>query len=130
MAGETDPVRIAQQNEYAARRAELYRQDQIKKDNVSRIANYLKNELKLKEGTVLKMRGCKDGFGLREFIRWDEHGNLVCWQLLSNRNRLNKHHQLFSPNYDRSNQVTTHMPDKVSGIVIDGVLTPIKSLIK
>lgn len=66
----------------------------------------------LKPGMLLKMRGCKDGTGLREFIRWDGE-NLVCWQIKQIPHR--------GPNgmeirLENANIVTTHMADKVAGV--------------
>ena len=85
----------------------------------------------LKPGMLLKMKGCKDGRGLREFIKWDNNDNLVCWQIS---------HRVWSEvigggkvvrreTTEKTNQVTTHMADKVSWVLIDNVQVPVNKLI-
>jgi hypothetical protein len=69
------------------------------------------------------MSGCRDGKGIREFIRWDSNDNLICWQI-----RLC--HQWVKTGMGgcgeyrtvetKTNQVTTHMPDKISWINLYG----------
>lgn len=66
----------------------------------------------IEPGTRLKMKGCRDRSGVREFIRWDGN-NLVCWQILSG---------------ERTDCVTTHMPDKVTKVFKDGKIYPVRSL--
>ena len=83
----------------------------------------------LKPGMKLKMRGCKDGTGLREFISWDTSNNLVCWQLQRVR-RLDANYRLIGWEETKTNQVTTHMPDKVARIFVDGTGLQVKSIIK
>ena len=73
----------------------------------------------LQPGTLIKMRGCRDGKGLREFIRWDSDDSLVCWQIIRSPHRADI----------KSNQVTTHMPDKVSWIMLNGKEIPIGKLV-
>jgi hypothetical protein len=82
----------------------------------------------IKPGTRLKMKGCKDRLGLREFIRWDG-SNLVCWQirrqLIYSRDFKTQKVEEFN-----TNQVTTHMPDKVQEIYVDGTALKVKSILK
>jgi hypothetical protein len=83
-------------------------------------------------GTMLKMRGCKDGNGIREFIRW-ENDYLVCWQILRRRVWRGKPDGTggsFVYQDTKSNQVTTHMPDKVARIFVGGKDLPIKNFVK
>jgi hypothetical protein len=74
----------------------------------------------IKPGTRLKMKGCKDGHGLREFIEW-EGNNLVCWQI--SRSVVGG-----CLNVTRNKIVTTHMPDKVQEIYVDGTALKVKSI--
>lgn len=78
----------------------------------------------LKEGNILKMVGCRDGHGYREFIRWTPNNNLVCWQMEAERSRGN--YKVFVP-ASRGILVTTHMADKVSKIQLNGKFVPITS---
>ena len=85
---------------------------------------------KLSPGTLLKMRGCKDGTGLREFIRWDKDGFLVCWQIKLRRVNGARGQ---APTFDfyNTNIVTTHMADKVAGVYSSDrkTLTKIKDIL-
>lgn len=98
---------------------ELEQADRDAKTN--RLVTALKKVLK--PGVTLKMKGCKDGAGIREFIRWDNSNNLVCWQI--RRRRLPRGWE-----DTKTNQVTTHMPDKVQEIYVDGTALQIKSILK
>ena len=115
-----DPAVIAQreaakkwQEEYAQRRKEKQARNEKAKEVLMRY---------IQPGTMLKMTGCKDGAGLREFIRWDGD-NLVCWQI-ANRRQWKKtgmgSEGHYVNSYTNTNIVTTHMPDKVREFTIDG----------
>jgi hypothetical protein len=114
-----DPVLIAERKKMSEYWDARKRQGEIKEAHDKKVLAALKPLLV--PGMRLKMRGCKDGKGYREFIRWDERDNLVCWQLQKN----------FSVRGEitRTNQVTTHYPDKVMYVNINGVDTPIKKLL-
>lgn len=81
----------------------------------------------LAPGMLLKMKGCKDGKGLREFIRWDGE-NLVCWQIVVRRSWVNGAGAMQRVN---TNIVTTHMADKVSAIFgnTSNQLIPMKKIL-
>ena len=129
-AHDLDPEVISDRAQQAAYWAEREREGKIKEAHNKKVLKVLKKVLV--PGTVLKMNGCKDGTGLREFIRWDEHDNLVCWQI--QRSRQWKKTGMgdkgeFIYVETKTNQVTTHMPDKVARVVIDCYSTPIKNLL-
>jgi len=111
-------------NDYWAAR----KKEQEYRDNALDLA-YQSLKRVLIPGTRLKMRGCKDGQGLREFIRWDGQ-NLVCWQIKYRRSwdRVAKR---WDEEFVNTNIVTTHMPDKVSGVYgrISGQLVPMKNIL-
>ena len=126
-ARKKDPVYLAEQAQQAKWEAERQAKYAAEAAHLNRVAKALK--ALLKPGMMLKMKGCKDGLGLREFIRWDENENLVCWQL--------RREKEYRPNsksafwvQERTNQVTTHMPDKVTRVFIDGTGLLIKSILK
>ena len=109
-----------------------YREKRAEKDNALNLAHQSLKRV-LIPGTRLKMRGCKDGQGLREFIRWDGQ-NLVCWQIIVRR----RWRYIGMGNvgeyvigYENTNTVTTHMPDKVSGVYdsVSKQLVPMKKIL-
>ncbi len=124
-----DPEVIAESARLEAIWKERDAAAKVKEKEVNRITKILK--ALLKPGMRLKMKGCKDGQGIREFIEWDENDNLVCWQLRQTRRLKNgMAPQLgYTVNIEKTNQVTTHMPDKVTRILVDGKAQPIKSFI-
>lgn len=88
-------------------------------------------ERALKPGMRLKMNGCKDGLGLREFIKWDK-GNIVCWQIRRTRkwNQTGRRENgIFTYVEEKTNQVTTHMANKVARVYIDEYPMTIKELL-
>lgn len=119
-----DPAVIAQ-NKLAKDRWTKYQAEQDRKDAENR-ALVVKLKKFLKPGMKLKMKGCKDGLGLREFIRWDERDNLVCWQIQVLRQRVANG---YSRSEERTNQVTTHMADKVQRIYVNGTGLQVKSIL-
>lgn len=124
LAHAKNPETIEYNKKMIAIRAERDRNAAV--ENARNDAILEKLRLVLKPGMRLKMKGCKDGVGLREFIEFGKNNHLVCWQLLRRRTWNGK-----VAVYDvaRSNQVTTHMPNKVSWVLIDNVQVPIKNLI-
>ncbi len=88
--------------------------EQEAKEHEKLVANLI-STLKplLKPGVWLKMRGCKDGLGVREFVRWDGK-NIVCWQI--EKHALGYVNKRWEYEWRRGNIVTTHMADKVAGI--------------
>ena len=92
----------------AERQAEEAKRDAYEKKVITALSQ------QLKPGTMLKMKGCRDRSGIREFTHWGEDGTLICWQIKKG---------------VRSNQVTTHMPDKVVSVLIDGKAVPIRKLL-
>ena len=88
----------------------------------------------LKEGTYLKMKGCRDGNGIRIFMNftgdkllaYDELDHdkpkLVCRQVLISRWDKKQKESL--------GQITEHYIDKITQIKINGVWTPIRSIVK
>ena len=125
-ARKKDPVYLAEQAQQAKWEAERQAKYAAEAAHLNRVAKALK--ALLKPGMMLKMKGCKDGLGLREFIRWEDD-NLVCWQL-SRRREWNPNTKLFTYKEERTNQVTTHMADKVSRVFINGTGLLIKSILK
>ena len=123
-----DPVRLKEQEE-AAKRIAAYRQEQAEKaDKLNRIVAGLKTFLK--PGMKLKMRGCKDGSGIREFIKWDGD-YLVCWQISRQRRYIQEGMGgRWVTEETKTNQVTTHMADKVARIFVDGTGLQVKSILK
>lgn len=120
-----DPQVIAErkiQEEFWRKREE---EGKVKEEHNAKVYRVLQKLLK--PGTKLKMRGCKDGSGIREFIKWDENDNLVCWQIVRRR-VFTKGAVSFTE--EKTNQVTTHMPDKVSRIFQDNKDIPIKNFVK
>jgi hypothetical protein len=117
-----DPAVIAEQKRQAAfwvERDKLAKEKEAHNEKVEASLRKL-----LKPGMRLKMKGCKDGRGLREFIRWDG-SNLVCWQILRHRAWDSK-----TWREEKTNQVTTHMPDKVQELYIDGTAMKVRSILK
>jgi len=78
-----DPARIAEQKAMAVWREKRDREAEAKDLHYQKVLTALIKLLK--PGMMLKMKGCKDGVGIREFIRWDDNDNLVCWQILRRR---------------------------------------------
>jgi len=120
-----DPARIAEQKAMAVWREKRDREAEAKDLHYQKVLTALIKLLK--PGMMLKMKGCKDGVGIREFIRWDDNDNLVCWQILRRRSWNGK---VAVYDQGRTNQVTTHMADKVSRVYVDGTGLEIKSIIK
>ena len=125
-ANKKDPKRLSEEAEENARIDKLKREQEKKDANTAKILVALRAIVR--PGTLLKMRGCKDGQGLREFIKW-EGENLVCWQILRRR-RLSENYRVIGYEDTKTNQVTVHMPDKVREVIIDGAVVGIKSILK
>lgn len=108
-----NPENIAQRE----REDKFYAAQRAKNAEKKRINDHMCKELKkiLVPGMRLRMKGCKDGAGLREFIRWD-NDHLVCWKIFVRRQWVKTgmgdagHYDTFKT---KTNFVTTHMPDKV-----------------
>jgi len=99
-----NPTYIAQQSQYAAI-TEKRRQEALDREaHMVLVVGALQGNLE--PGMILKMKGCKDGSGIREFIRWQDN-NLVCWQI--------------KRGGVRTNQVTVHMADKVTQVWLKGL---------
>lgn len=123
-ANRKDPVRLREEAAHEAWLEDRRKAQEEKQAEDDRILIALKTTLK--PGMKLKMKGCKDGSGIREFIRFDG-GNLVCWQIKVQRQRIaNGYYR----SEERTNQVTTHMADKVQEIYVDGTGLKIKSILK
>jgi len=112
--------------EQAAREAQWKREREEAEAKENALVEKLQKVVK--PGVRLKMKGCKDGLGLREFIRWDG-SSLVCWQL--------KRQVTWARDYKskkveeiNTNIVTTHMPDKVQEIYVDGTAMKVRSILK
>lgn len=99
------------QRESAERDARWKREREEKEAKEKALVIKLKKVVK--PGTRLKMKGCRDSEGIREFINWDHNNSLVCWQLYRG---------------ERTNQVTTHMPDKVQKVFVHGTAVAVRSL--
>jgi asparagine synthetase B (glutamine-hydrolysing) len=103
-----NPENIAQRE----REDKFYAAQRAKDAEKKRINELMHARLKkiLTPGMRLKLKGCKDGAGLREFIRWDgEH--LVCWKI--RRRHIIGADRKAMVKDENTNIVTTHMPDKV-----------------
>ena len=123
-----DPARIAEQKALDAFWAERNRKEAEKNVQYQKV---LKALIKmLKPGMRLKMKGCKDGKGIREFIRWDDNDNLVCWQIIRRTSYTGGNRYKPVVEQFNTNIVTTHMPDKVQEIYVDGTGLKIKSINK
>jgi len=126
-ATKKDPVKLAYEKAMAESMAK-YQAEQNRKDAEER-ALVVRLKAFIKPGMKLKMQGCKDGMGLREFISWDTNDNLVCWQLQRVR-RLDANYRLIGWEETKTNQVTTHMANKVQRIFVDGTALQVKSILK
>lgn len=109
-----NPENIARQKQEQKWAVERMIKNTIKRTVNERMRDNLKKILV--PGTRLKMKGCKDGHGLREFIKWDENGNLVCWQIVRRRRFVGRPSGGILTDNEATNVVTTHMPDKVSKV--------------
>ena len=121
-----DPVKIALDKQLAESFAK-YQAEQDRK-NAEERAWVVKLKAFIKPGMKLKMMGCKDGLGLREFIKW-ENDQLVCWQI----KRVRRGWQSAGTSVVEeinTNFVTTHMANKVSRIFVDGTGIQVKNIIK
>ena len=134
VAREKNPTNIALAKRQEAMLAARQLDDELREVKMKRIISRLKSFLK--PGMKLKMKGCKDGKGLREFIKWDDNDNLVCWQITLKRqyNQTGRREGgVFSitETETKTHQVTTHMANKVQMIqfVAGGQLVPLKKLI-
>jgi hypothetical protein len=105
--------------------AERKRMEAIRVKHTKQVVPALKKVLVA--GTRLKMNGCKDGAGIREFIRWHDD-TLVCWQI-SRRTIINRA-RLAETIERNTNVVTTHMPDKVARVWMGGREWTIKQLLE
>ena len=110
-----DPHIIAQRKQMQDYWTERERKGKLQELYINHLLRGLKPILK--PGMRLKMTGCKDGKGIREFIKFDENDNLVCWQIKVGRRAGGFGYVDFEEN---TYQVTTHMPDKVSWVLVDG----------
>ncbi len=124
-ADNRDPVKIALRAEQKAVWDKYYKDQEAKANH----RNVMEDALRklLKPGMRLKMKGCKDGYGVREFIRWDGK-NIVCWQI--EKHALGYVNKRWEYDWQRGNTVTTHMADKVQGIFVDEKVVPIKNFLK
>lgn len=126
VAREKNPDNIRLAKRQAEEWAKQKREDELHEQKILRIVCRLKSFLK--PGMLLKMKGCKDGKGLREFIKWDSHDNLVCWQISISRQWSPKADKFLSREVN-TNVVTTHMADKVQMIQLHDQLIPLNKLI-
>jgi len=124
-ATKKDPVKLAYEKQMQESMAK-YQAEQDRKNAENRVL-IVKLKRFLKPGMTLKMRGCKDGQGIREFISWDTNDNLVCWQIKVVRQRVANG---YSRSEERTNQVTTHMANKVSRIFVNGTALQVKSILE
>lgn len=123
-ATKRDPVKIAYEKKMAESLAKY--QAEVDRESAEERALIVKLKKFIKPGMKLKMRGCKDGTGIREFISWDTNDNLVCWQISLQRQRIaNGYYR----SEERTNQVTTHMANKVQQIFVDGTGLCVKSIL-
>jgi hypothetical protein len=127
-----DPVNVAYAKQREKLMAEHQKKTDLRNESLERIVFCLKPILK--PGMRLKMKGCKDGKGLREFIKWDENDNLVCWQIIVARKRIINGAGVVGQvciAEEKTNIVTTHMPDKIQMIQVasGGQLVPLSKLI-
>jgi hypothetical protein len=104
--------------EQLKRDAEWKREQEVEEAKQEGIVAKLKSILK--PGMRLKMKGCKDRKGIREFIRWDVCNNLVCWQICQRMSYIGGDYRYPRREEWNSNIVTTHMPNKVQEIYVDG----------
>jgi hypothetical protein len=102
-------------NRYGGVRETNHRK-QLAEARAPKILAWLKDHLQ--PGMKLKMKGCRDGHGLRQFIRWDRYGNLVCWQINIGRKWTRGYIKVPE---EVGTQVTTHMPDKVVKVWVEKV---------
>ena len=121
-------INIASDKAWKAELGEIERLMSIRKASEKKKADQtasLVSKLKkvLKPGMWIKMKGCKDGLGLREFIQWTDHDDLLCWQLY-------RSSSVKGDIFSRTSYTTVHMPDKVTGIYVDGRAMKIKSFLK
>jgi hypothetical protein len=123
-----DPAYIAEQKRFAEILAKRQKEGEAHEEKMERIIPQLKTILK--PGMRLKMKGCKDGKGIREFIKWDDNDHLVCWQVSLIR-EWNSVKQVFKVREVKTNFVTTHMPDKIQMIQCPagGQLVPLSKII-
>ena len=121
---ELDPIELERLEAGRKAMLEHERKCKIAEDKMKLIVKKLREVIK--PGMILKMKGCKDGFGLRKFIQWDDKGNLICWQL---RKQVIKKPGHFSSVTVKTNQITQHMPDKVTKMWIDGKEVSLKSIL-
>jgi hypothetical protein len=125
-----NPETIAENKRLGEYFTEQMRKEAAQEILCKKVIAALKNILK--PGMRLKMIGCKDGRGIREFIRWDDD-NLVCWQLRCyrqwHRKSIDPEDGEYRDMETKTNQVTTHMPDKVSWVMIDGKQVPVRKLL-
>lgn len=122
-----DPVYLAEE----ARLDEFYKKQKEKAEVAAVRSDRIVVALKklLKPGARIKMKGCKDRTGLREFIRW-EGDNLVCWQILRRVRYVGGNCNNRVVEESHTNQVTTHVADKVQEIYVNGTGLKIKSILK
>lgn len=121
-----DPKRIAEEARHKAWQAEVDRKHAELVAYSNRVLATLKKILK--PGDTLKMKGCKDGSGIREFIEFDKNDSLVCWQIAIRRQWVKTgmgDKGYFDTTKTKTNCVTTHMPDKV--MRVNGI--PIRELL-
>jgi hypothetical protein len=127
MVQKKDPANIAREaaeKKYDAERTRMY---VIRETRQDKILKFLKTTLV--PGQRLKMSGCKDGKGIREFIKWDENNNLVCWQIAITDQWMKAGFGDMGKYVRRevnTNTVTTHMPDKVVWFDVKGAQVSVK----
>lgn len=66
----------------------------------------------VRPGDFLRVRGCRDGQGVREFIGWDNENRLVCWKI-----EFRKDWKTRTAQHTRTNFTTTHYADKVVCVI-------------
>jgi hypothetical protein len=125
-ATKKDPVKLAYEKQLQESMTK-YQAEQDRK-NAEEQALVVKLKAFIKPVMRLKMKGCKDGAGLREFIRWDGN-NLVCWQIKRIRRGWSSAGTSKVEEIN-TNFVTTHMADKVQRIFVDGTGLQVKSILK
>lgn len=129
-------------NEYQEDLAEKRRQSEIrskeeakKKSNLlPKIERWLDNNARV--GMRFKMKGCKDGSGIRELLTVDfknrgthDQLTLECRQVFPENRRWQGVGRVFKTIPERLGQVTQHMSDKVVNVQINGLWIPVKNLV-
>jgi hypothetical protein len=86
-------------------------------------------------GTRFKMKGCRDGDGIRELIsrpNADREGyriSLECRQVFPSRKQWNGVGRPLTTIKESYGQITQHMSDKVTAVLVDGQWVPIRQVV-